>query len=75
MGEKKVYLLAELEEEGCGLFKKKKMLSWDELCLGFAGNFRVLFNFVSVCESRQKMQAHFALLLRSHIAEIPTLNA
>lgn len=24
MGEKKVYLLAELEEEGCGLFKKKK---------------------------------------------------
>lgn len=74
MGDKKVYLLAELEEEGCGLFKKKK-LSWDELCLGFAGNFRVLFKFVSVCESRQKMQAHFALLLRSHIAEIPTLNA
>lgn len=36
MGEKKVYLLAELEEEGCGLFKKKKCYhgmncAWDLL--------------------------------------------
>lgn len=48
------------------------MLSWNKLRLGFAGN---LSFFVSVCESGQKMQAYFALLLRSHIVEIPTLNA
>lgn len=35
MGDKKVYLLAELEEEACGLFKKKKSYgmncAWDLL--------------------------------------------
>lgn len=66
----KVYLLSELGRKDVDLKKKcyhGMKCAWDLL--------EIWILFASVCESRQKMQAHFALLLRSHIAEIPTLNA
>lgn len=43
MGRKRfIYWQSWRRKDVACLKKKKKMLSWDELCLGFAGNFRVL---------------------------------